>query len=76
MNKIANIPNYTTKTLSQRISIENMKQTLDLFYVVLLAFCFTGAVEGMFSSYPDVRLDNLVPGWKASGRISYAWVSC
>lgn len=46
-----------------------MKQIINSFFVVLITLYFVG----MVSSYPAVRVDNLVPGWHASGRISYAW---
>lgn len=46
-----------------------MKQIYPLFVVLLATLYFVTIV----SSYPAVRVDNLVPGWRASGRISYAW---
>lgn len=44
-----------------------MKQILN--FVVLITLCYVRIV----SSYPDVRVDNLVPGWHASVHLSYAW---
>lgn len=46
-----------------------MKQIFYSFFVVLTALYCVRVV----SAYPPVRVDHLVPGWKASGRISYAW---
>lgn len=46
-----------------------MKQIFYSSFVVLMTLYCVRIV----SAYPDTRVDNLVPGWHASGRISYAW---
>lgn len=38
---------------------------------VLLLFLFSFYIG--IDAYPNVRIDQRIPGWKASGFISYAW---